>query len=355
MKIALDAMGGDRGPRPAVEGAVLAARKYKVDVALVGNPRNINRLLKVMKALGEPHISVVEATDVITMKDSPRQTLKRKNSSLAIAVDMVKRGEADAMISAGNTGAVLAHCLFSWRTIPGIKKPAIATMLPTLHDAVVIVDAGANVDCKPRQLVSFAMMGSEYARVVLHRKAPRVGLLSNGEEESKGNEAVLEAHQLLKQADLNFRGNAEGRDVFSGEFDVISCDGFVGNVLLKASEGLASIMFKALKAEAQKSLVTTLGGLAMKPAARRLKRRTDYDEYGGAPLLGVNGVSIIAHGRSNTKAYANAIRVAKECVERDLVGHLKEKLKDLEEIAGPPDDASSGTPASSEGARQVAG
>lgn len=323
-------MGGDDGPRPAVEGALMAARRYGVEVALVGKARNLNRLLSTLK-IHDSRITVVDAPDVIRMSDSPRASLQRRDSSLAIATNLVKTGQADALVSAGNTGAVLAHTLFSWRTLPTIKKPAIATFLPTLHSSCIVIDAGANVDCKPHQLVQFAIMGSVYAQYVLKRPEPRVGLLSNGEEESKGSEAVIAAHQLLKKSDLNFIGNAEGRDVYSGDFDVITCDGFVGNVLLKASEGLASMMFRALKQEIRRSFFTTAAAVVAAPAALRLKRRTDYDEYGGAPLLGVNGISIICHGRSNKKAYMNALRVASECHKLNLVRHLHEELTRITE------------------------
>ncbi|MCB2154601.1 phosphate acyltransferase PlsX [bacterium] len=334
MRVALDAMGGDLGPRPAVEGAVLAARRYNIEVALVGKPRYLERFLAAMK-VNDRRISIVEANDVIRMTDSPSETLRRRNSSLAIAAGLVKNGEADALVSAGNTGAVLAHCLLSWRTLPGIKKPAIATFLPTLEESIIVLDAGANVDCKPPQLINFAIMGSVYCRYVLKRQSPRVGLLSIGEEETKGNEVTVASHKLLRETDLNFLGNAEGRDVFTGDFDVIVCDGFVGNVLLKTAEGVASMVFRTLKNEVRKSVIASLGAAAMRPAAKRVKARTDYDEYGGAPLLGVNGISIIAHGRSNRKAYMNALRVAAECHNRELVRHLSEELERVNKQIAP--------------------
>ena len=326
LRVALDAMGGDDGPRPAIEGAVLAAQKHNLEVVLVGKPRHLERLLKAHK-VNDSRISIVEATDVITMEDSPRKTLARKDSSLAVATRLVKEGKADALVSAGNTGAVLAHTLFSWRTVGGIRKPAIATFLPTHEDRVIVIDAGANVDCKPHQLVQFAVMGSAYARHVLRRERPRVALLSNGEEPTKGNEATIEAHQILKTTDLNFLGNAEGGDVFRGEIDVITCDGFTGNVLLKASEGLASTLFGLIKREVRKSVLMSAAAVLMTPAFKAIKRRTDYDEYGGAPLLGVDGVAIVAHGRSNKKAYMNAIRVAAECHQLQLVKRLDEALQ----------------------------
>jgi glycerol-3-phosphate acyltransferase PlsX len=330
MKIVLDAMGGDLGPRPCIEGAIAASQRFNIEVVLVGRERRLSRILSKLK-VDDGRISIVNADDVVTMSDKPRESLRKKNSSLAIAVEMVRRGDGAAMVSTANTGAVLAHCLFSWKTVPLIKKPAIATLLPTLHDRVVIIDSGAVVDCKPHHLVNFAIMGSTYAREVLSRANPRVGLLSNGEEETKGNEMTVETHQLLKKSGLNFSGNAEGRDIFTGDFDVITCDGFVGNVVLKTSEGLAKAITEILKREARKSVRTMVGGALMMPAVKALKRRTDYDEAGGAPLLGLNGISIICHGSSNTKAIMNALRVAAECVNRDLVNEVK---KDLQKYHG---------------------
>jgi len=315
-------MGGDLGPRPCVEGAIAACQRFNIEVTLVGKERALKRLLSAMR-VSDRRINIVNAEDVVTMRDAPRDSLRKKNSSLAIAVDLVRKGECSAVVSPANTGAFLAHAMLSWRTLPGIKKPAIATPLPTLHDRVVIVDSGAVVDCKPHQLVNFGIMGATYAREVLGRANPRVGLLSNGEEETKGNDLTIAAHKLLKKTGLNFLGNAEGRDVFTGDYDVIVCDGFVGNVVLKCAEGLAKTITELLKREAKKSIPTSIGGALMLPAVKAVKRRTDYDETGGAPLLGVNGVAIISHGSSNGKAIMNALRVAAESVSRDLVGHLK--------------------------------
>jgi len=335
MKIVLDAMGGDLGPRPCIEGAVAATQRFNIEVILVGRERRLRRLMSKLKA-DDSRIRIVDADDVVTMQDKPRESLRKKNSSLAIAVELVRSGEGDALVSPANTGAVLAHTLFSWKTIPSIKKPAIATLLPTLHDKVVIIDSGAVVDCKPPHLVNFAIMGATYAREVLDRSNPRVGLLSNGEEETKGNELVIETHQLLKKTGLNFLGNAEGRDIFTGDFDVITCDGFVGNVVLKSSEGLAKAITEILKREAMKSVTTMIGGALMVPAVKALKRKTDYDEAGGAPLLGLNGICIICHGSSNAKAIMNALRVAAESVHRNLVQRVRE---DLEKYHGAMKDA----------------
>lgn len=305
----------------------MAVQRFDIKVLLVGNERKIRKFLTTLKHGDDPRIEVVDAPDVVLMTDQPRDSLRKKNSSLAIAVDLVKRGEADAAVSPANTGAFMAHALLSWRTLPGIKKPAIAAMLPTARDRVVIVDAGAVVDCRPHQLVNFGIMGSTYARVILGRDNPRVGLISNGEEDTKGNELTIAAHQLLRRTGLNFAGNAEGRDIWSGEFDVIVTDGFVGNVILKTSEGLAKMVMEQLKREAMKRISTMIGGALMIPAARALKRRTDYDETGGAPLLGVNGIAIICHGSSNEKAIMNALRVAAESHSRKLVAQLAADLQ----------------------------
>jgi glycerol-3-phosphate acyltransferase PlsX len=326
MKIVLDAMGGDLGPRPCIEGAIAASQRFNIEVVLVGKKRHLERLMSKLK-VDDARITIVNADDVVTMADKPRDSLRKKNSSLAIATELVRSGEGSALVSTANTGAVLAHALFSWKPLPLIKKPAIATLLPTLHDRVVIIDSGAVVDCKPQHLVNFAIMGGTYAREVLGRVNPRVGLLSNGEEETKGTELVIETHKLLKQSQLNFTGNAEGRDIFTGDFDVITCDGFVGNVVLKTSEGLAKAITEMLKREAKKSIPTMIGGALMLPAVKGVKRRTDYDEAGGGPLLGLNGICVICHGSSNAKAIMNALRMAAEAVHRQLVSRVREDLE----------------------------
>lgn len=326
MRIAVDAMGGDLGPRPCVEGAVAACQRFNIEVALVGKERHLKRLLSARRS-ADSRIEIVHADEVIGMADSPRDSLRKKDSSLAIAVRLVKEGHADAVISPANTGAFLAHAQMGWRTLPGIKKPAIAAMLPTLHDRVVVVDSGAVVDCKPHQLVNFAIMGSTYAREILGRVNPRLGLLSNGEEETKGNEVTIQTHRLLRKTGLNFLGNAEGRDLFTGDYDVVVCDGFVGNVVLKTAEGLAKTVTELMKREAKKSASTMVGGALFIPVIKAVKRRTDSDEAGGAPLLGVNGVAIICHGSSNGKAIMNALRVAAESVSRHLVQRLGEDLE----------------------------
>jgi glycerol-3-phosphate acyltransferase PlsX len=326
MRIALDAMGGDHGPRPALEGAYAAVRRFGIEVVLVGRARYLERLLAAQR-IRSSLLHIVDARDVVTMHDAPKDSLRKKHSSLAVACDLVQRGDCDALVSAGNTGAVYAHTLMKWRALAGVRKPAIATLLPTHRDPVVVIDAGANVDCKPRQLVNFAIMGHVYAREVLHRKNPRIGLLNIGEEETKGNELTLETSRFLRQTPLNYLGHAEGRDVPSGDFDVVVCDGFVGNIVLKTAEGCAQLILSGIKREVRKSLLTMIGAVAMSPAIRRFRRHVDYEEYGGAPLLGLNGVCIICHGSSNNKAFKNAIRVAREAVNHRLTEHIQEELK----------------------------
>ncbi len=331
MRIVLDAMGGDLGPRPCVEGALAAVQNFNFEVIIVGKERHLKRLLSAKKK-NHSRIHIVNAEDVVTMADKPRESLRKRNSSLAIAVNLVKKGEGAAVVSPTNTGAFMAHAVMAWRNLPGIKKPAIATTLPTRLERVAIVDSGAVVDCKPQNLIDFAIMGSTYAREVMGRPNPRVGLLSNGEEETKGNEVVLETHKLLRKAGLNFIGNAEGRDIFTGEYDVIVCDGFVGNVVLKTSEGLAVAIVDILKKEAKKAMATMVGGILAYPAIAALKKKTDYDESGGAPLLGVNGIAIITHGSSNEKAIMNALRMAADSAKCNLVKHLGTDLVKHHEI-----------------------
>ncbi len=326
MRIALDAMGGDHGPRPVVEGAVAAVRKYGVEVALVGKARHLSKFLAKLRVT-DSRIHIVDAPDRVTMSDSPSASLRKRQSSLAIAVDLVHRGDCDALVSPGNTGAVMAHCLTKWRTLPGVKKPAIPALMPTLGAPTVIIDAGANVDCKPRQLLSFALLGHVYAREVLGRANPRIGLLSNGEEDSKGNELVLEAGPLLRASNLNYLGHAEGRDIFTGDFDVVVCDGFVGNVTLKTAEGTALFMRAFLKQEARRSPLTLLGAAAMTPVFSRLKRKVDANELGGMPLLGLNGVCIICHGSAQNRAFYNAVGVAKQAVAHKLNAKIIEEFR----------------------------
>jgi glycerol-3-phosphate acyltransferase PlsX len=327
MKMAVDAMGGDNAPGPIVEGAVLAAKEYGVGILLVGDSAVVRKNLEGYDLSGLD-ISIVHATQKVEMEEAPSNVIRRKrDSSIWVATDLVKKGEAVAVISAGNSGATMATALFILGPLQGVERPAIATILPTLTGSAILLDVGANVDCKPLHLFQFATMGHEYAEWVLQKSHPKIGLLSIGEEDTKGNEVTKEALKILKASPLNFIGNVEGRDVYSGTADVIVCDGFIGNVVLKVSEGLADTLGKLLRNEISATLGGKLGYLFLRSAFQRFRRRVDYAEYGGAPLLGVNGISIICHGRSSAKAIKNAIRVAKTQAE----GRVNERIqKDIE-------------------------
>lgn len=329
MIIAVDAMGGDRAPHVTVEGAYLAVEELELTVALVGDKNIIDPLMeehKYRKKKGS--IVVVHAPDVIAMSESPSVALrKKKNSSISLALEMVKKGEADAAISAGNSGAMMAFSMFVMKRLPGVERPAIATVMPNINGATVLLDAGANVDCKPVNLVQFGIMGSAYASTILGIKLPRVGLLSNGEEEEKGTDLTRETHELLKKTPLNYMGYIEGRDIFKGNVDVVVCDGFTGNVVLKVAEGVAYAITHILKQEVNQSIFSKLGFAIAMPALKALKKKIDYEEYGGAPLLGVDGISIICHGSSSSYAIKNAIKYAKDCVEKKLNTILKMEME----------------------------
>jgi phosphate acyltransferase len=311
--IALDAMGGDHAPRAEVEGAILAARELGVRILLVGAEATVRQELNRHRQRNLP-IEIVNATEVITMTDSPSQAFRRKkDSSVHVAAKLVRDGKADALVSMGNTGAVMTVARFVLGTLRGVDRPALAATFPNMKEKVtVILDVGANVDSKAAQIEQFAVMGEIYYRTIWGVKRPRVALLSIGEEEMKGNELTREASSRLKQTSLNFVGNVEGRDVFRGSVDVIVCDGFIGNVALKISEGLVEHIGGMLKKAIKSSLTSQLGYVLSKSAFDEFRRRTDYSEYGGAPLLGVRGITIIGHGRSNPIAIKNAIRVANE-------------------------------------------
>lgn len=317
MRVAVDAMGGDYAPAEVVAGAVQAAAAYGIEVLLVGDKLRLEPLLRPPKI---NRVQVVPATEVIAMAEHPVQAVRRKkDSSIVRAVQLVKEGQADAMVSAGNTGAVMAAALFGLGRIEGVDRPALMTLMPNPQGYTVLLDVGANVDVKAQHLVQFAIMGAAYATTVLKIKAPRVGILSIGEEETKGNELTLSALPLLKQERLNFIGNVEGRDVFNGRADVVVCDGFVGNVLLKAGEGLAQALEVMVRREVAHNLPAKMALGMVLFLLRGLRRRLDYAEYGGAPLLGVNGVVVVAHGSSRARAIKNAIRVAVEAVRSGLV------------------------------------
>ena len=325
--IALDAMGGDNAPRAEVEGAILAARELGVRVILVGQETAVREELERHKSTGLP-IEVVNATDVITMEDSPSHAFRRKKeSSLHVAARLVRDGKADALVSAGNTGAVMTVARFVIGTLPSVDRPALAWAFPNMKEKVsVILDVGANVDSKPVHIEQFAVMGEIYYRAIWGVKKPRVALLSIGEEEVKGNELTREAAALLKQTSLNFLGNVEGRDMFRGNVDVIVCDGFIGNIALKLSEGLVEHIGAMLKKAIKSSLKSKLGYALSKGAFDAFRKRTDYSEYGGAPLLGVKGITIIGHGRSNGVAIKNGIRVASELCRSGVNDKIEQEL-----------------------------
>ncbi len=332
MSVAVDAMGGDSGPAPLVEGAVAAAREWGIDVILVGKEQELARELKGCGAADLP-VHIHEASQVVEMNESPSDALRhKKDSSVRVAFELVRAGSADAVVSAGNSGATLATAMFTLGRIKNVR-PAIATMMPTLKDPVVMIDVGANVDCKPRHLLQFGVMGSVFLEALLNKPRPRVGLLSIGEEDTKGNLQVKRAYDLLESSDLNFVGNVEGRDVFKGDVDVIVCDGFVGNICLKLSEGLAESILTMLKAELGGSFMAKMGYALASSAFRHFRRRVDYAEYGGAPLLGVNGVGIICHGRSSPRAVKNAVRVAHEMADIDLTHRIEGAFSSARELS----------------------
>ncbi len=328
MKIAVDAMGGDNAPHAVVAGAVHAAREFGVGIILVGIEQMVQAELKKHPFAKSLPIEIRNATQVVDMLDSPATVFRRKkDSSIRVANDLVKSGEAVAVISAGHTGAAMATSLFVLGPLEGVERPAIGVFMPTVKGRCIVLDMGANVDCKPNHLLQFAIMGEVFAKHLLKNPNPRVGLLSIGEEETKGNELTKEAFKLLTETSLNFIGNVEGRDVMMGKVDVIVCDGFIGNVVLKLSEAVAEAIGVILKENIGDNLIRKLGYFMMKPAFRALKRKMDYAEYGGAPLLGVNGVSIISHGRSSDRAIKNAIRVAMELAKGEVNRHILEDIE----------------------------
>ena len=309
--IAVDAMGGDHAPRPEVEGSVLAAQEYGVRVTLVGQP-DVIRAELARHSRPSVAIDIVPATEVITMEDHPAQAFRRKkDSSVHVGQRLVKNDQADAFVSAGNTGAVMTAAKFILGTLPSVDRAALAAPFPNAKGGVsVMLDVGANVDSKPEHLLQFAVMGEIYYRATFGNRKPRVGLLSIGEEEIKGNELTRAVYDRLKHLPVHFVGNVEGSDLFSGKVDVLVCDGFVGNIALKICEGLAMEIIKFLRKTYKTSLASQVGYLLSKGAFKGIKRTMDYSEYGGAPLLGVRGVCVISHGKSNANAMKNAIRVA---------------------------------------------
>ncbi|WP_457639694.1 phosphate acyltransferase PlsX [Persephonella sp.] len=331
MYIALDAMGGDNAPRSNVEGAVLFCREYGIGVYLVGDEAELKKELDKLGAKGLP-IEIVHAEEVIEMDEPPSNAVRRKRkSSMYIAGKLVREGEAQAFVSAGNTGAAMAISKFVVGAAEGIERPGIAVAFPTRKGKpTVLIDVGANVDSRPKHLVYFAVMGHTYVKEILKSSDnPKVGILSIGEEEGKGNDLVKDTYPLLKMTGLNFIGNAEGRDIFTGDFDVIVCDGFVGNVVLKTSESLGTIIVDMIKQEVKKSLISKIGAALMLPALKRFKKKADYAEYGGAPLLGTTGTCIITHGSADSRAIKNALKVASQFEETHFNDKLRENLDNL--------------------------
>ncbi len=329
MRIAVDAMGCDHAPAAIVEGAVLSTECLDAEIRLVGDAAAIQAELARHRA-PDSRLSIEPARDVVAMHEAPTRALRQKpDSSLAVAVRLAAQGEADAVVSAGNTGAFMALATMGLRSIEGIERPAIAAVLPAATGQTVLIDAGANVCCKPRMLAQFGVMGSVYAQRVLGMEEPRVGLLNIGSEAVKGNETTKSAHALLESADLRFVGNVEGNDIFSGAVDVVVCDGFTGNVALKVAEGISALLVGMLRQELGNGARCRMGALLAGPALSRLRKRADYAEYGGALLLGVNGVCVIGHGRSGPKAIMNAIDVARRSVESGIVSAIRCSCENL--------------------------
>ncbi len=328
MKIAVDAMGGDNAPQAVVAGAIQAAKEYGVGIILVGIEQLVQEELSKFSHARTLPIEIRNATEVVDMLDSPATVFRRKkDSSIRVANEFVKSGEAVAVISAGHSGAAVSTSLFVMGRIEGVERPAIATFMPNIKGTCIVLDVGANVDCKPNHLLQFAIMGEVYAKYLLKNPNPRVGLLSIGEEETKGNELTKEAFKLLTETSLNFIGNVEGYDVMSGKADVVVCDGFIGNVVLKVAEAVAETVGLMIRENIGDNLVRKLGYFMMRPAFRALKRRVDYAEYGGTPLVGIDGISIISHGRSSDRAIKNAIKVAAELAKSEVNKHIHEDIE----------------------------
>jgi len=333
MKVAVDAMGGDHAPHAIVDGAVQAAKKLDLDeVILVGDRVRVERELTKHRWSGS-NVRIVHAPHAVPMHELPSRVLRAKHdTSISVAVDLMKDGTCEAVVTAGNSGAAMAVSMWKMKKLEGVERPALAGIHPTLTGTSIIIDAGGNVDCKPIHLVQFAIMGEIYARFVLGKDRPHVGLLSNGREDSKGNELTKRVHAILKESSLNYFGYVEGTDISSGIVDVIVCDGFVGNVALKSSEGIAESMTAMLRAATRKSLWARIGYFFMRQVQEGIRRRIDYSEYGGIPLLGINGTCFICHGHSSPKAIKNAIRAACEYVRGDINLLLTDALRESQDL-----------------------
>lgn len=326
MKIAVDAMGGDHAPGEIIRGVLEATKQFNQQVILVGDESLIQ---KEIAGYRSELLSVVHAPETISMRESPVAAVRRKkNSSVVKAVQLIQDGLADAVVSAGNTGAVMTAGLLLLGPVPGIDRPAIAIILPNKRGRTLLVDAGANVDCKPFHLLQFGIMGYLYMQEILGVSQPKVGLLNIGEEETKGNELTLAAFQLLRRVNINFIGNVEGREIYEGTADVVICDGFIGNIVLKAEEGMITALLDMAKDEIKRNPLAKLGMAMLMPTLRNFWRKLDYAEYGGAPLLGLDGIVIVCHGRSSARAICNAIRLARESVENKLVLAIKKCIQE---------------------------
>ncbi len=327
MRIVLDAMGSDRHPDPEVNAALKATQLYPDEIFLVGPQNLLESKLAAFPASARLHI--VHASQVLEMTDKPAENARRKtDTSMAVGMELIRRGEADVFITAGNTGGAMATALFQLRRIRGVRRPALTAQFPVRNGYCIVLDIGANTDCKPEYLVQFALMGAVYAEKVLQKNPPRVALLSNGEEAGKGNQLIKETHPLLKELLPNFIGNVEPKELFNGEADVVVTDGFTGNIFLKSSEAVAKFLTEIIRAEMLKSAQTKLGALLAKPAFANVKKIMDPGEVGAAPLLGVNGLVFIGHGRSDDMALVNAIRVARQAVEAGLLQELQTAIAD---------------------------
>jgi len=330
MRIVVDAMGGDNAPKETVKGSVMAVNEYGVDLILTGDSKAVEEELQKYQ-YDKSKIRVIHTTEIITTNEPPVAAIKKKkDSSMVVGMKLVKDGEADAFISAGSTGALLAGSLFIIGRIKGIDRPAIAPIIPGKNGIFMIIDAGANADCKPKNLLQFATMGSIYFKHVLKIENPKVGLVNIGAEEEKGNELTKAAYKLLKEADINFYGNIEPRDIPNGDVQVVVCDGFVGNTILKLYEGMAMTLFEILKEELMSNTFSKIGALLLKPVFRNFKKKFDYTEHGGAALLGVNGAVIKAHGSSNAKAIKNAVKQAKLFIDNNTLKLISDSIKSEE-------------------------
>ncbi len=328
MTIILDAMGSDQYPDPEIQAAVQAAEEFGEEIILVGSQSLIEPKLKALNVKNLP-VVIVDAPDLVEMGEKPVEAARRKpRNSMAVGLELIKSGRGQAFVSAGNTGAVMFNALRTLGRIPGVARPGLTALFPVRDGRCAVVDIGANVDCRPEFLLQFAVMGSVYAEAVLHKPNPRVGMLSNGEEVGKGNALVHETYPLLEKSGLNFIGNVEGKELFNGAADVVVTDGFTGNILLKSSEAVAKLLVDILRAELMSSFTTKMGALLAKPAFGKIKQMLDPSETGAAPLLGIDGLVFVGHGRSDSRAILNGIRVAREAVQADLLSKLHNTIQE---------------------------